>query len=285
MAFHQLDAPHADIASQHANAIVTIAIGETYLRTWERLCKPGWLNYATRHGFDLIVITAPLDDTEHAKSRSPAWQKLLILNQPWATHYQRIVWLDADIIISHPQAPDILLSADDPKRIGICAGGQLGEAEEHIYLEKLLQHRIAPERFAAIRRQYYAGLYAKDNTPACPLIYQTGVMALNPARHNDLFLRVYAMEQHGRHYEQIKLSREIWENDLAQPISARFNWCVLEEMILNDPAWKLAEKASSEAIARGIESTRIAMSKGYFLHFAGAIGLMKQLHWDDQRDQ
>ena len=58
-------------------AIVTLAIGADYAERFEHHCRANWSAYAKRHGFDLIVITEPLDTSDRARRRSPAWQKCL----------------------------------------------------------------------------------------------------------------------------------------------------------------------------------------------------------------
>jgi hypothetical protein len=98
-------------------AIVTLAIGERYLKMFERYCWKNWQVYADKYNYDLIVITDPLDNSERAKLRSPAWQKLLILSQDWSDKYEQIVWIDTDIIINNENAYDI------------CSGGGGGGGE------------------------------------------------------------------------------------------------------------------------------------------------------------
>ena len=87
-------------------AIVTLAIGAAFRQRWLEVCKPNWQRYAERHGYDLICIDQPLDHTPRVLQRSPAWQKCLVLSQPFSRNYERLVWVDLDILIN-PEAPDI----------------------------------------------------------------------------------------------------------------------------------------------------------------------------------
>src|SRR6266568_2550732 len=87
-------------------AIVTLLLGRPYQLAWHDLCEPGWRAYADRHGYDILVIDRPLDVTPRAMARSPAWQKCLILQPSVAGEYDRIVWVDADIVIN-PSAPAV----------------------------------------------------------------------------------------------------------------------------------------------------------------------------------
>ena len=88
-------------------AIVTLAIGRTYSERFEQFCRKNWTAYADRHGFDLFVIEEPLDSSERARRRSPAWQKCLILSVAPLADYERVVWVDSDICIN-PASPSIL---------------------------------------------------------------------------------------------------------------------------------------------------------------------------------
>src|SRR5262245_21619789 len=88
-------------------AIVTLAIGEQHLAFWRKYCERGWRDYAQRCGYDLVPITAPLDTSPLAASRSPAWQKCLVLSQKFSAKYSQIISLDCDIVINTDEAPKI----------------------------------------------------------------------------------------------------------------------------------------------------------------------------------
>ncbi len=68
----------------NSQAIVTLTIGAELRERWDRCCAESWRRYADLHGFDLICIDQPLDIAERARRRSPAWQRLLIADQPFA---------------------------------------------------------------------------------------------------------------------------------------------------------------------------------------------------------
>ena len=91
----------------HSKAIVTLAIGKRYKKNWERLCRSNWQQYVEKHGYDLICIDQPLDQSERAQKRSPAWQKCLVLSQEFSGQYEQIAWVDSDILINYNIAPCI----------------------------------------------------------------------------------------------------------------------------------------------------------------------------------
>ena len=61
-------------------AITTICTGAAYLADWQRYARKSWEAYAQRHGFELVVFEKPLDSSDRAQGRSPAWQKCLVLD-------------------------------------------------------------------------------------------------------------------------------------------------------------------------------------------------------------
>src|SRR5215831_17825903 len=91
-------------------ALVTLAVGPNYRERWERLCRKTWIAYCERHRYDLILLDTALDTSERARCRSPAWQKCLNLEPSVAADYDRVVWVDSDILIN-PVAPCIAQSA------------------------------------------------------------------------------------------------------------------------------------------------------------------------------
>ncbi len=88
-------------------AIVTIAVSDDYVQLWQEKCQKGWQKYADNYGYDVICIDSPLDNSARALQRSVAWQKCLILSQKFVEKYERVVWVDADIVVNSEKAPCI----------------------------------------------------------------------------------------------------------------------------------------------------------------------------------
>jgi len=74
--------------------LTTFAIGQRYEALWRTYCQTSWENYAERHGFELEVITKPLQEDQ----RSPAWQKLCLPEHFYDAG--TVLFVDADIIFS-----------------------------------------------------------------------------------------------------------------------------------------------------------------------------------------
>lgn len=205
-------------------AIVTLAIGYRYADLWKMFCKDNWEQYATQWGYEIICIDRPLDLSARAESRSPAWQKCLILSQPWSDKYERIVWVDADILIN-PHSPDI--SEGIPlEKVGATDEYSYPTAELHkIYLDRVSKNSRAMGLFFTNDydgQQYHAnfGLPSKFDK-----VVQTGVLVLNSKYHHEIFEHVYYTyeDRPGMSYEMRPLSYELQDKDTVQWIDSRFN--------------------------------------------------------------
>ncbi len=275
-----IDTPSATLPPSHNKAaLVTIVIGNDYIATWNRLCRKGWEFYANVRGYDIILITQPLDTSERAASRSPAWQKLLILSQSWSKHYERIVWLDADIIIN-PVAENILEYAADVEKIGIStSGARLSHVEKHLYYERIYGFGIRPDKVDEFLDIENRSIFSQYDITSGSVMYNTGVLVLSPEHHEALFQEIYALEDKGRLYEQPYLSDAIWQRGLAHEISARFNWGIFEAIVLYVP-----DKLTRSLLQITKEDFHLLQAlilkefkNSYFMHFYGCMGLMQVL--------
>jgi hypothetical protein len=262
-------------------AIVTIVMRAEYQMTWARLCRDSWQRYAQVFDLDVIVIAGPLDTGARASSRSPAWQKLLILNQPWAQRYERIIWLDSDIIIA-PQAQNIMAACGPAEKIALTlSGSRISDSERMLFLERLYRLPIRPD---AEQRAWIGDVrknYDLHGVPQHDIMFNTGVLVLSPQHHNALFLHCYEGEQVARLYEQPLLSHEIIQRDLAHPISARFNWGIQEALFFYLPEIIDLDQRPPEMVEPVLQLARYfvrrELANAYFLHFYGTMGLMKAL--------
>jgi len=232
--------------------------------------------YTERHGFDLFVIREPLDQSERARRRSPAWQKCLVLGASGLADYERVVWVDSDIFLN-PSAPSILEEVPI-ERIGV--------TDEHCFPTPELRQTIlreiianAPTEGEFNARYWEAWLdpgswHAAWKLPSGQAhIVQTGVMVLSPRHHREILEHVYrTYEDRGPNYEMRPLSHEIQAHGLQHWIDPRFNalvwWMFLQHNIRVAPI-----KTQNEMQHFLLEAYR----RSYFLHFAGAANLMPLL--------
>jgi hypothetical protein len=259
---------------QADRAIVTLLLGEEYRTIWERVCRPSWEHYADRFGHDICVITAPLDVSPRAAARSPAWQKLLVLDQPWAQRYERILWLDADILIS-PRALDIFKYAADPTCIGACGGGeQLSDAEKIAYLNWAWNTELHPSCVRQAWQMYQEASHRDHGLAADVPTLGTGVLVLSPVHHARLLRAIYATDGESRLYEQPAFMQAVAEAGRVQYLDPRFNWSVHEYLVVNgcnDPP------TTVEAARRVFMGLAEELERVYFLHFAASMILLRMI--------
>jgi hypothetical protein len=237
------------------SAIVSVVIGDAHQRRWRRHVQTGWLVYAQRFGLQLIVFEDYLDTGPRARSRSPAWQKLLVLEHPAVAHCDRVVWLDADVAVNS-QAPLVFEGVPELR-----VGGVLNNAFiSHPVLSASFGRTCDPEGPAAHARAMYerCGL-----SPAWDHVVNTGVLVASPRHHAALFRRVYeeGSEVPGSYSEQTALSHRLLTEDVFHLLDARFNvlWYEFVDSVYDFLA------PDEPLRARALASL---FQKSFFLHFA-----------------
>ena len=254
-------------------AIVTLAIGSTYVDRFERCCRQGWTAYADGHGYDLFVLMEPLDNSERARKRSPSWQKCLILGLPELAGYERVVWVDSDICIN-PTAPSI---ADEvpPELIGATDEHCFPNLEERqAILEVIIASSPPDTEFGARYWETWRdpGVWhsAIGVTTGQKHIVQGGVLVLSPKHHREVMEHIYfGYEDANLNYEMRALSYEILARGLQHWIDPRFNallwWMYLQQSMRGSRMQTESELG---------DFVRDSYRRSYFLHFAGCAHLM-----------
>jgi hypothetical protein len=270
---------------KNSKAIVTLAIGERYYHNWNTLCKDNWKTYADKYGYDVICIDKALDTSDRAQKRSPAWQKCLILSQNWAQNYERVIWMDSDILINTSTAPCITEHVPLEK---VGAVDEWSSPTPELYKQALgamMKHwnsmgiqpvvNLTPQEF-----YLNYGLPPKFNHVA-----QTGVLVLSPKHHRHILEKVYySFEEKGGpqwNYEMRPLSYELLEANCVHWIDPKFNTLFIYEQPLYYPY--LLNTSNSPLPPDELNNLRkscihASLQKSYFLHFAGCSGYMSLLH-------
>jgi hypothetical protein len=239
-------------------AFVTLIIGAEFISRWERNSKSSWVHYCQKHGYDLICLTELIDASARGRDRSPAWQKCLTLGHEQIKNYDRVIWVDSDIIINK-DAPCILAQSVPEAKIGA--------------VDNFGKHKNG----ADIAIDYYknARLPARFET-----LINTGVLIMAPVHHRSLLEHVYFNydEHPGTLYEQLPLSYEILKNDLGYFINPDFNCFVCDViaahypfLVASTPTTSLFVKIKKKLIRTLFcrLCLEAALRHTYFLHFAG----------------
>lgn len=254
-------------------AIVTLAIGARHRVPWRAHASRNWSRYAERHGFDVICIERPLDASERARRRTPSWQKLLVLDQPFAKRYERIVWVDADVLIN-PAAPSI--AEEVPlENVGTTDEYACPTRERYpgVLAKQYRYWELAGSGF--IRNQTPEAFYEAYGFPVrFDAVAQDGVMVLSPRHHRDLLLGVYHdydYTERGRTWNQemLPLSYELLRAGCIAWLDPRFDYVWSQYKALQHPF--LLNRPDHP---RAAEVARAALAEVYFLHFCGETGDM-----------
>ncbi len=272
-------------------AIITLAIGEQYLQMWENLCQANWQKYAAQHGFDVICIDRWLDTSKRAKTRSPAWQKCLILSQEFSKKYERIIWVDSDVLIN-PTSPCITLNVPPEKVGAVDAAATPSPDLVRLALERLYDFWDDPNMYRELEtREYYTryGLF-----PAFDQMVRTGVLVMSPAHHRELLEKAYYNEEE-RKDDMRYISHELLKADCVHWIDGRFDpvWLILkalhypfllEKQVKSDKITeKLKQKLMRSENANQKNLIKICLNaafrNNYFMHFAGCVDEMSLVEY------
>ncbi|MVT40078.1 hypothetical protein GO495_05750 [Chitinophaga oryziterrae] len=275
-------------------AIVTLCVGKMYEDLFDVNCRKNWQLYCDKFGYDLIVINELLDKTDRAFKRSAAWQKLLVLSQDWSSQYDRIVWVDADILINCQHATDIADGVPIDK---------VGAVDAYSIPSKDLHDISLERRYAFWKKNNIAYLDNRDpnsyytnrgiNAEGLKNVVHTGVMVCSPHYHKAIFEDVYNHYEDANkdnwNYEMPALSYELIKADIVHWISPRFNFIVISLLASFYPdLLQKQRKFTRRVLNRLLKFTPYTYTSKYekaclkniydlsiFMHFAGNASMMK----------
>ena len=272
---------------QLKKAIVTLTLGKNYVAPWQKFCASNWHAYAARHGYDIICIDEPLDRSPRAGSRSLAWQKCLILGDKRVQKYDRVVWVDSDILIN-PNAPSLIPYVPEDK-IGAVEmfGGALQEqlsSDGQTLIERAVQFWKWSFRTA---KEFYARVGIDTDYDS---VVMTGVMVLSPTHHRGILEQAYYEDRQtpNSHGEMERLSYEILKAHCAYWVDYKFHRLWIECALRDYPfvLWDanipkgLMARAYRRLVGNYIRlflnkqlvtyCVTTAFNNNYFLHFSGA---------------
>lgn len=236
--------------------LVTLAIGEAYLKQYELLFKQSQENYAKRYKYDFKVITDFLDKDKNNQLKSTiTFNKILVCSQEWSKDYDLIIFVDADILIS-VWAPPLHNYMDYENLIGM-----VDEFSQPTKAKRLELHKR--QKWEANAVEFYK---LCDLDIETDMVFNTGVMVMQPKIHADFLEGIYKKyieksKTHKRGYifEETCISYEMQKNNLYKILPNKFNalWALI--------AWDNIDNILLEDFFRD----------NYFTHFAGQAELAK----------
>ncbi|WP_207476410.1 hypothetical protein [Arenibaculum pallidiluteum] len=264
-------------------ALATLVVGEDYRQAFDRLYRPGWEAYCARHGMALVVLGRLLDPAADLGRKSIHWQKLLVASEPELAGFERVVWVDADIMINAAVAPDITEGVPED-RIGVVDATPWMTARDDVFNRYarflLLDHlRMAPKRRRGVD---YDIIVVADMT--IPDMYRlkgfadpvdryvnSGVFVCSPARHGAFLQGVYeAYDRDVWDFENSAFSYELLRAGLAHFLDPRFNLVWTWHASEHYPFLFDHDRCTAEPGLVGW-CVNTAFRNAYFLHLAGGM--------------
>jgi hypothetical protein len=268
-----------DEPRRNDKAIVTIAIGDAYLRAFQESALPGWRVYAEKYGYDIVVLTEPLDANCDFSRKSIHWQKLLLGLHPQIREYRHAVWLDGDILINTALAPCIV-SAMKSDRIGVVDITGPNRVPDEIFnlnaryliLALLLAKRLIPGMGKSLVTDTDMAVHYRDSglTGDVDKMINTGVIVFRPEAHAKFLAGIYMKyDKDFEDFEQTPVSYELQKRSMVEFIDTRFNriWAQVAAEhypFLFDPSYLFGEREMLRLCVN------VAFRNAWFLHFAGA---------------
>ena len=228
--------------------LVTIAIGEKYLKEYNNLFYESQKNYALKNNYDFKIITEFLDKENQDKD-SISFNKILVCSQEWSTDYDFIIFIDADILINI-NSPPIHSYIDYEGYIGIVDEYSQPSSERRLIIQKR-------RGWEANATAYYKLCEFDIQTD---MVFNSGVMVMQPRIHKDFLFNIYnkyikQSKNHyrGFHFEQSCIGFEIQKNNLYKVMDNKFN-----------AIWGIAKTDNIEKY-----TVNKYFQDNYFIHFAG----------------
>jgi hypothetical protein len=199
-------------------AIATVVIGDSYRRHYERIFLPSVKRYADAHGYDLLLFDRYLCAPEWQHSSTVNFTKNLIPLQPEVQAIDRLLVLDADILVNRNAPPFTELELN----------GGVGVVDE--WSQPSVAGRVAYQQsngWETTPAEYYARFGFAWQTE---VILNGGMFICAPAEHHEFFSQLaarhlppYLNHPRGPHYEQAAFGYELHRACLARLLPAAWN--------------------------------------------------------------
>lgn len=187
-------------------AFVTIAIGEKYIEEYTRIFKKNAERYCKKYDYDYFLITEYLLPESYRRFEFINIQKWMIPFQKQFETYDRVVVVDADILIT-PHCPPIE-SVELDGKIGIIDEYTQPRPDIRLLIQKHMKWENSPKDYF----KYHIGLDVETNS-----VFNGGFYIAIPALHAAFFKEIFERRvdgtltclSHPFHYEQAYLSFEL----------------------------------------------------------------------------
>lgn len=234
--------------------VVTVAVGFPYKQAYLSLFHRSVLAYCDKHGYDFLLVDDFIDRSE-ADPSLISLQKALVCSVDVAADYERVVFIDADILVNVEDAPSIVAETTPD------LAGFVDEFSQPDPVTRIsIQRAMGWETSAA---EYYALCGFHLDTPH---VVNSGVMVLSPRHHRNILEEIYlAGKRDGRnhprgfHYEQSLIGYRFQAESRCRFVDNKWNTLASIALTANNIRHIDAARAFFPRMFRNC----------YFLHFAG----------------
>ncbi len=199
-------------------AIATVVIGDSYRRHYERIFLPSVKRYADAYGYDLLLVDRYLCSPEWQHPSTLSFTKMLIPLQQEMQSVNRLLVLDADILVNR----------NTPPFTEVELNGGVGIVDE--WSQPSVAERVAYQRangWETTPAEYYTRSGIAWETE---VLLNSGMFICSPAEHGAFFADVVERylagglhHPRGVHYEQAATGFELHRAGLARLLPAAWN--------------------------------------------------------------
>jgi len=259
---------HLKTGENNTKCIVSIIMGEHYLQHWNHYFKNSWVHYANRHQYDLLIIDQSILEKQQLTRAEVKFQKFKLLELEVLKTYERVVYLDSDILISE-RAPCIASTVPNGK-IGMVSEFNLPYREWYDIARYYYDRPLTP-------MDYYRKHLLDDeleNAEGVNDVFNGGVIVFGGQTLAPLLGSLFHKYKSGlprktaptQHIDQPIFSCETVKNGVNLPLDARFNVIFRNWYALH---YAFIDFEDRESMRKVVESTLLLV---YFLHFTGMQG-------------
>jgi hypothetical protein len=201
-------------------AVVTIAIGDKYIEEYNRIFRSNTEKYCAKYGYDFFLLKEYLLPETYQRFEFINIQKWMIPFQERFQSYDRVVVVDADILIT-PHCPPIE-SVDLEGKIGIIDEYTQPTPEIRFLIQKHMKWEANPKEYF----DYHIGIPFETKS-----VFNGGFYICIPKEHGPFFKEIFdrrvdgtlTCRSHPFHYEQAYLSYELFHAQNFKVLDNKWN--------------------------------------------------------------
>lgn len=250
-------------------ALVTVVVGDGYRRFYDAHIRAGHERYARQLGVPLVVLTRPLSSRSVVDHPHASWEKVKILEEPALAEFDRLCWIDADVVVlGEPPDPFALAKegwlAVDDDTYGVPAQAALGRRWWYGHLpERAWPERVINTGLFVVGREHapmlravldaYGGRW--DQGPFSQHLLATPGGTLGPADLNRLVVHHLGVRGYGPRAMRELVGRPGLLHFAASSAMRTPDYLAWAEAAAEGrPAgWRLSARASLRALRYAIE--------------------------------